>query len=139
MDILEIGTTATQIVIIHSAFVGQSSDAGDAQAEMSQIQINRYATSGSGGGTALVPRPHHIGDPAFGGSIDDFNSTQGGTATLISEETFNVQAGWYYTPTPEERIIVNPSSFIALSFPQAAFADDLTVTARITFEVIGTA
>lgn len=137
MDFLELGATANQTITLLSAFVGQSSDAGDAQAEMVRIQINRYATSGSGGGTSLVARPHNSGDAAFGGTVDDFNTTQGGTATLMLEETFNVQAGWYYTPTPEERIVVPPSGFIAISCPQLAFTDDLTLTARITFEVNG--
>jgi hypothetical protein len=137
MDLLELGATAGQVIVIHSAFVGQNTDAGDANAQMVRIQINRYATSGSGGGTALVARPHNTGDAAFGGTVDDFNTTQGGTATLMLEESFNVQAGWYYTPTPEERIVVPPSGFIAISIPQTDLTNAIDLCARITFEVLG--
>lgn len=136
MDLIEISAPSTAVVIIHSAFIGQYSDAGDAAAEMLRVQINRYATSGSGG-TTVTPALHDLGSTAFGGAVEVSNNTLGGTATVLLEETFNIQAGWYYTPTPEERIVVPPSGIIAFTLPADA-ADALSLSYRVTFEEIGT-
>lgn len=134
-DFFEITAASGTIIRILSVFIGQSSDAGDAQAELLRIQINRYSTSGSGGSTPTA-RPHHVGDAAFGGTVEANNTTQGGTAVLLVAETANVQAGWYYTPTPEEQILSAVAGILAISLP-AAPADSLTMSGRITFEVIG--
>jgi hypothetical protein len=143
-DFFELLASATQIIIIHSIFVGQSSDAGDAQAEMLRVQIKRASgtyTGGSGGSTPTAA-PHNFSDTAFSGTVEANNTTQAtagsGALTTILEETFNVQAGWYYTPTPEERIVLNPSQALVVSTPSTP-ADSLTISGRITFEVLGTA
>lgn len=141
-DVFELLATATQLIIIHSIFIGQESDEGDAQAELLGVLIKRASgsyTSGSGGSTPTAV-PHRFSDTAFGGTVEANNTTQAaagsGALTTISAETWNVQAGWYYTPTPEERIVLNPSQALVVSIP--APADAITLSARITFEVEGT-
>lgn len=142
-DLVEIAVPAGAMVVVRSAFFGQSSDAGDAQAEMLRVQMKRGvgATSGSGGSTATAAK-HETGDPAFSTTPEINNTTQavagGGSLTIIPAETYNVQAGWYYTPTPEEFVWYGPSELIVFSLP-AAPADSLTMTGRVTFTVYGAA
>lgn len=128
------------IVVIHSAFVGQFSDAGDAQAEMLRVQISRSSSNSSAVGTAVTPRPTLVNDQAFGGTVRVSN-TYAATNLVLFSESFNVQAGWYYTPTPEERIVIPPKSAgvsypsIRIDIPNAP-SDPVTMVGRVTFEVI---
>ncbi len=141
-DLFVIPSASTQIIKVLSCFIGQSSDEADAQAEMLRIRIRRasgaYAV-GSGGSAPSV-NPHRFGDSAFSGAVRANDTTQGsgGTITTVMEETFNVQAGWYYTPTPEEQIVLSVSQFFIVDWPGAP-TDELTISGRITFDVEGAA
>ncbi len=134
-DLFELNAPADAVVVLHSVTIGQSSDAGDGQAEMLSVQISRCTGSGSAGSTPTAQK-HNVGDAAFGGTVEANNTTQGATATPIFSEAFNVQAGWFYRPTPEERIILSPSGRIVVELPVAP-ADALTMSGSITFEEIG--
>lgn len=130
-DALEISAATDGVVEILSCRISQSTDEGDAQAEMLPITISRAATSGSGG-AAVTPRPHVLGHPAFGGGAERNNTTQAGTPVVIVADAFNVQAGWLYVPVPEERIWLPPSG-IAVVTLNVAPADSLTMNGSITF------
>lgn len=132
--LFEITAKTNTVVILHSVFVGQSSDAGDAQAEMARIQIVRHDTAAAGSATTITARPHNSNDTAFQGTMKGTNTFAATNAILINE-SFNVQAGWYYTPTPEERISVHGAKRIAVDLPLAP-SDALSIQARITFEEI---
>lgn len=140
-DLFTIPSGSTQVIKILSAFIGQSSDEGDAQAELLRIRVRRASgayTQGSGGSTPTA-NPHRFSDTAFaGGTVHANDTTQGsgGTITTIFEETFNVQAGWYYTPTPEEVFVLSGSQFFILDLPGAP-TDELTISGRVTFDVEG--
>jgi hypothetical protein len=134
-DVFEITAPASNAVVIHSAFLGQSSDAGDASAEMLRVQFSRHTASSAGGSSVTPLRLSDVTQGiAFGGTVEVSNAWVV-TNAVIMEETFNVQAGWYYTPTPEERIVIPPSGRLAMSMGLPA--DSLTMSARITFEAIG--
>lgn len=135
-DIFFIKAPASNALVIHSAFVGQASDAGDAQAEMKTIRWRRFSVDASGG-TSVTPRQHtDFGAAvAFGGTVVHSATLQATNHNVLAE-TFNVQAGWYYTPTPEERIVVPPSGRLALTIG-GTLADALTMTCRMTFETVG--
>lgn len=142
-DIFEVISTSTQVITIHSCFIGQESDEGDAQAEMLGVLVKRASGSyntGTTGSTTPTPAPHRFIDGTFGGTVRANATGQAsagsGALTTILAETWNVQAGWYYTPTPEERIVLNPSQALVVSIP--APTDVITLSARITFEVEGT-
>jgi len=135
-DFFEVNAPADAAVAIHRIFIGQSSDAGDAQAEMLRVQISRSTGTAGSGGSVPTARPHEVGSPAYGGTVEANNTTQAGTTTVLFEEAFNVQAGWYFVPTPEERIIISPSGVLVVELP-AAPADSLTMEGSITFEAIG--
>ena len=134
-DLIELTAPSDAVVVLHRIHLGQSSDAADAQAEMLGITLSRVGTTGSGG-SALTSRPHQVGDPTFGGSVAGQNTTDVISPVTILEEAFNVQAGWYYVPTPEERIVISPSGGLVLN-PGSTPADSLTMHLSMTFEEIG--
>jgi hypothetical protein len=142
VDLAEIVVPAGAMIVVRSAFFGQISDTGDAQAELLSITMKRGvgSTSGSGGSTQAASK-HETGDAAFSTTPEIFNTTQavagGGSLTTLPIEAENVQAGWYYTPTPEELIYFGPGESII--FSQSAPADAITVVGRITFTVFGAA
>jgi len=138
-DFFEITAPADAVIIIHSARIGQSSDYGDAAAEGLRIRWVRGegSTSGSGGST-VTPAPHMAGFAASGATVEANNTTKmtGGTTTTIITETFNVQVGYLYQPTPEERLVISASDLLTLELI-AAPADDLTMEGSVTYEELG--
>ncbi len=137
-DLFQLLAAAAVPLIIHGIRIGQSSDAGDAQAEMLRIQLTRtdFTINGSGGTTptarALSP------DSSAADTIVEANNTTLSTVqTVLVDDAFNVQSGWLWMPTPEERIIVPAgvtNGFIVglLTAP----ADALTMSGTILFEEI---
>lgn len=131
-DIFELTAPSTGMFRILSCRIGQSSEEADAQAEMLQIQITRYAASGSGGSTP-TENPHLVGSAATGVVSEANNTTQGTTPTVLLAEAWNVQIGWIYQPAPEEMIWVPPSGIIAIESPDTP-ADSITLSGAITYE-----
>lgn len=131
-DLFELTAPSTGMVRILSARWGQSSDAGDAAAELLPWNLTRYATSGSGGSTP-TPAPHSVGHAASGVTVEANNTTQGGTPTVVLSDCWNVQAGYLYQPPPEEMVTIPPSGILAIEFPSAP-ADSITVSGSVTFE-----
>lgn len=143
IGLLELTGITNGIVVLHSAFVGSSTEEGDAQAETQRVQIVRHNASAAGGTAITVFRPHLANEASFTGAAEKSN-TYAATNAVILTETFNIQAGWYYTPTPEERIVIPPNSVsvtyprLAIDLPDApAGSDSTSYSVRATFEVIG--
>lgn len=134
-DLFEVVAPADASVIIHSVTITQSSDAGDAQAEMLPILIHRGTATGSGG-TVVTPSPLALGDAAFGGTVEANNTTQSVEGTFLHAEAFNVQIGFYFLPPPEDRPVVSPSALFIVEL-QAAPADSLTMNGTVVFEEVG--
>jgi len=135
-DFFEVNAPSDGVVVIHSAFIGQTSDAGDAAAEILGVQISRTDNSVAGsGGSVVTARPHEVGDSAFGGTTEVNNTTQTTVTTELRSEAFNVQAGWFYQPAPGERIVISPSGTVVVEITVPA--DSLTMHGSITFEEIG--
>lgn len=132
VDFFELLAPSTGMLRILSCRIGQNTEEADAQAEMLQIQITRYATSGSGGSTP-TENPHQVGHAATAVTTEANNTTQGGTPTVILADAFNVQIGWYYQPPPEEQIWVPPSGIIAIESPDTP-ADSITFSGSVTYE-----
>ncbi len=134
-DLFEVVAPADAVVVIHSVTITQSSDAGDAQAEMKNILIHRGTATGSGG-TTVTASPLQVGDTAFGGSVEANNTSQSVEGTFLNSESFNVQIGFYYLPPPEDRPVISPSALFIVEL-QAAPDDSLTMSGTIIFEEIG--
>ncbi len=134
-DLFELIAPADGAVVVHSVTITQSSDAGDAQAEMLPILIHRGTATGTGG-TTVTPSPLQVGDAAFGGTVEANNTTQSVEGTFLHGEAFNVQIGFYYLPPPEDRPVVSPSALFIVEL-QSAPSDSLTMNGTIVFEEIG--
>ena len=133
VDFFELTAPATGMFRLLSVRIGQSTEEADAQAEMLNINIVRYATSGTGGGTA-TPIPHQVGHAASGDvTVETNNTTQGGTPTVIVSDSWNVQIGWLYQPAPEEAIWVPPSGILAIESPDTP-ADSISFSGSLTYE-----
>lgn len=133
VDFFELLAPATGMVRLISCRIGQSTEEADAQAEMLNINIVRYATTGSGGGTA-TPAPMQVGHAASGvTSVETNNTAQGVTPTVLVSDAWNVQIGWVYQPSPEEMILVPPSGLLAIESPDTP-ADSISFSGTLVFE-----
>jgi hypothetical protein len=133
-DPFEINSASTISLALLSVFIGQSSDAGDAEDEQLRVRIIRdHSTSGSGGssGTAV---PARKGDAAFGGTVEINNTTPatGGSPIILPCDCFNVRGGMVHRPTELEIATIHGGGRIVVNFP-AAPADALTVSGYIVF------
>ncbi len=138
-DLFQLIPPADAIVVIHSITIGQESDAGDSEAEMLRVNISRTDLSVNGsGGSTLTPRPHEVGFAAAGSVVEANNDTLSTVQTILQALTFNVQAGLFYQPTPEERIVLSAGigAGLVVNLPVAP-ADALIMSGVIVFEEIG--
>lgn len=137
-DLFQLLAAAAVPVWIHSVRIGQTSDEGDAEAEMLEIQITRtdFTINGSGG-TVPTPRPHSVASPVASTTVEANNTTLSTVQTIVLEDVFNVQAGWLYQPPPEERILLPAgiTNGIIIALPVAP-NDVLTMDGSITFSEV---
>lgn len=138
VDVFEVLAASGKPFILHEIAIAQSSDYGDAAAEGLSILIKKATgsyTSGSGGSTATF-RPHSTNDAAAGPTAETNNTTQAsaGSGALITmrAEAFNVQAGYQYLPTPEQRMLFLPTEALVVSI--TAPADAITLSGSVTIE-----
>lgn len=133
-DLFQLLASSTVPFIVRRVVIGQSSDAGDAQAEMLDITLSSsdMTVNGAGGTTpALVA---HSGGFAAATAVAEANNTTVSTVlTLIHADAFNVQAGFLYLPTPEELVTIQVTEAFIVKIPSAP-TDPLTMSGSITFE-----
>lgn len=135
-DVFEITAPSDQAVIIHEILLSQSSDFGDAQAEILKLQaIHGFTTTGSGGST-LTPAASQ--SAATANSVVKANNTTGavtGTTKVVLQDSFNVMIPYIKLWTPETRIELKASKRLVFRLP--APVDSLTLNGSLTFEEIG--
>lgn len=119
-DLFEITPADDKPVNILGLFIGQSSDAGDAQDELLQVSIIRGFTTSGSGGSAPTPAPLDNIDTAAGFTAEVNNTTVANTGTSVTlhTDTFNVRAGYQIWFPPE-------------CYPRATQANT-TIVVRIT-------
>lgn len=137
-DLIAIVAATNQSLELHSVYLAQHSDAGDAQDEMLQVAIKRGATTVGSGGGAFTPLPLDASDAAAGATarINDTTPASSGTIVTLHSDAFNVRGGWAYRPTPEERIIVKGGVRLTVNLVSTP-ADSLTMNATLLFREIG--
>lgn len=137
-DLFEITAASGKPFILHEVVVSQTSDYADAQAEGLQVTIKRATgsfTSGSGG-SMPTPAKHATNDGSATSSVEANNTTQAsagsGALTTIRADSFNVQGGYQYLPTPETRLVFlgGEACVISMSAP----ADGITVNQTAVIE-----
>jgi hypothetical protein len=136
-DLFDIAPADDRPVEILSIVITQSSEVGDAAEEMLRLRFVRgFATAGSGG-TAPTAEPHSSTDSGTGATVRVNDTSQAvvgaGTTNILRAETFNVRAGYYYTPIPEERIIVKQPDTRLVVQLMAAPTDAVSMSGTITF------
>lgn len=138
VDVWEILVPAGKTVYIHEILLTQTTEEGDAQAEMLGVLIKRGvgATSGSGGSTqAGVP---HMSTGTGAPTAETLNTTQAsagsGSLTTIRADGFNVQGGYQYLPPPEQRLTFIAAEMLVVSIE--APADSTNICGTLVIEVI---
>ncbi len=109
-DIWEITAGSGNKVIIH----GFELTSGSIAAEIVNLRLVRYTTSGSGGGTA-TGRPRSEDDSAVTAAVETLNTTPGGTPVELMGWQWEQLGPLVYLPTPETRIVVQESGILALN------------------------
>jgi len=134
-DLIQIANNANVTAKLIAFHMGQSSDAGDAEAELLRwsIMAGYGATVGSGG-TALTEQ--NIG--RYGNtpqaSVLALNDTiaLAGAGSLVTKhgDTFHVAAGLHWEPPEPMWIPIAPSDFLVIRLPVGP-ADALTVDGTV--------
>ena len=138
-DFFEINTGTNQSVEIHSIYIGNTTDAGDAQDEQLSVLIKQGATTSGSGGSAPTPVPLDTTDAAAGFTAEVNNTTKAttGTITTVYATSWNVRATPYpWMFTPEARIYVAPSERLTVELV-AAPVDSITMSGVLWAEEIG--
>lgn len=134
-ELLQITGPSDAVTRITSVRLTQSTDYGDAAAEGLRVSLNRSASAGSGGGT-VTPTAKETGDAAYGGTVLSANSTPAGSLTVLVEEAFNIQAGYFWQPTEKNELYVSPSGVFVIRL-ETSPADSITFDLQVEFEEIG--
>jgi len=138
-DFFEVASAADSATIIHSCVITQETEVADAAEEMLTVVIQAGATTTGSGGSAATARPLSLGDAAYGGVIAVNNTTEAVSGTIINlhRESFNVRTGFFYRPTPEERITLSPSARLTVTLISTVPADSITMSGTLLIEEIG--
>lgn len=137
-DFFEIVAASGKPCTIHSIYVEQSSDAGDAQDESLQWAIKSGQTTSGSGGSAPTPQPTNATDAAAGLTAEVNNTTKASAGTISTHHSgaFNVRAGLQYRPTPEERFTITGGRRLTVELLTTP-ADSLTMSGTIYVEEHG--
>jgi hypothetical protein len=133
-DLFELTAAADKPLRIHAILLGQSSDAGDAEAELLNYKLIRGHTTSGSGGTSATPRPMDENDAAAGATCEVNNTTvaSAGTAVDLISDTFNVQVGLQLWFTPETRPRIENGALGCLRI--TAPADAITLSGTMIVE-----
>lgn len=138
IDIFEILPADDKPVFLEELTIWQTTDFGDAQDEVLQVQvIVGYTTSGSGGASATVGRLLP-GDSAFSGTAECHNTglATTGTAYVVHADAWNVRAPYIWTPLPDWTPYGSQAAPLYVRLPVAP-ADSLTMNAMIKIRELG--
>lgn len=102
-DLMEIRPIAQNPCLIHRVEIGQIDLEADAEAAMAHVKMSLFATAGTGG-TTPTPSPLLPGaEGADAGARFLATVDASSTETILHQAAWNVQAGFLWLPTPEER------------------------------------
>jgi hypothetical protein len=138
IDIFEILPADDKPVYLDELTIWQTSDVGDAQDEVLQIQvIIGYTTSGSVGASGTVGRLH-AGEVAASFTAECRNTTVAtvGTPYIVHADGWNVRAPYIWTPVPDWQPIGTQAIPLYVRLP-AAPLDSLTMNAMIKLREVG--
>ena len=138
VDLAEINAASAKSYCLVEVRLGQTTELTDAADEEIEINwVTGNTTSGSGGNspTAL---PVDLGDAAFGGTCETFNTTAATSGTTATRKLFTwklTQEG-LWLPIPEKRIWM-PGATRGVLRIGASPADSVTISGTITIAEVG--
>ena len=140
-DAFELTPADDKPIRIHSVYISQNTDFGDAQDELITVTFNRGGTgmtSGSGGSAPTAIPLTSSAETAAGCTAEVLNTTQASftSGVVVHRDAFNVRAGYQYRPTPEERIGVSQANggfTVSIQAP----ADSISFIGTLIFEELG--
>jgi hypothetical protein len=138
IDIFEIVPADDKPVFLDELTIWQTSDFGDAQDEVLQIQvIIGYTTSGSGGASATIGR-QSAGEVAASFTAECRNTTLAtvGTTYIVHADGWNVRAPYIWTPREGWSPMGTQPVPLYVRLPVAP-ADSLTMNAMIKLRETG--
>src|SRR5260221_503488 len=118
ITILQIQAGATSPIELIRASLSQRGSTTSAQERVQIVRKTAGATV-----TPLVPLPMNAPRDPGSSAISSTTGTgrtgtgEGTDGDVLVDDGFNVLNGWLWLPTPEERISVPASGWIALKFP----------------------
>lgn len=141
VDFFSFAPATNKPVVIHAAYIGQTTEIGDAMEEILEIKIERGGTGytvGSGGsaGTQTVLGPSGAG-AGFTSRVMDTTKATFTSGEAKHRDAFNVRTGWVYLPTPETRLTVSAANGGASICLVAAPADSITWVGSLLLEEQG--
>lgn len=137
-DLFELTPADDKPIKVLAVNLHQTTDFGDAQAEIISVVWVRGNTTSGSGGSAPTPRPCVASDAAAGFTAEVANTTaaSSGTAVNLPRHGFNVQGGLERPYAPEECPEASQGVLLVLRMA-AAPADSLTIGGSILVEELG--
>ncbi|MGW8178353.1 MAG: hypothetical protein ACWGQW_06245 [bacterium] len=130
-DLWEVFPASQNPICIHSIRLGQSTLEADANAGMARVSLRRDTATGTA--TTLAARPLLPGTELADAVVKHSHTVDAaGTETVLIEDSWNVQAGWLYLPTPEERPWFTSAAGAVLRNEEIVAAATVTIT--VVFE-----
>ena len=137
-DLFEINASSTKPLRIHSIYISQYTEEGDAQSEMLRLRVRRATSTSGSGGSAPTPVAINPSAAAASFTAEVNNTTQatGGSPVVLHVDTWNVQAGYQLILTPETQWTVPVSTRFTVELNEAP-TDSITMCGTIYVEEIG--
>lgn len=132
-DFFEIAPVADKPVLLHSLYIAQVSDVGDAAEEMLRYRVIRGHTTSGSLGTVATPRPlnGHAGAAGFTAEVNNTTIASAGTAVNLHSDAFNIRAGLQMVWTPETRPLCKNADGVIVVRLLAAPLDSLTMAGTL--------
>ena len=130
-DLWEAFPATQNPICIHSIRLGQITLEADANAGMAHVRLRRDTATGTA--TTLAANPLLPGTELADTTVKHSHTVDAaGTETQLVEDSWNVQAGWLYLPTPEERPWFTSAAGLVISNDEVVAAATITIT--VVFE-----
>lgn len=101
-----------------------------------QIEAYLRRASADGTGTGATARPHEANDQAATSTIKSAHTVNATlTDGIFGHQGFATLAGYFWQPTPEERVYIKPNEAIALHIPTSGVTS-FDAVATLTFREI---
>lgn len=133
-DFFEILAGTNGGVLIHSLFLSQSTEVGDAQEEGLSVLLKQGSTTTGSGGSAPTKVPRDVDDAASAATVAANNTTKATSGTIVTHEAWNwnVRVPLQIIWTPETRPFAKGARRLTIELGTTP-ADSITMSGTITW------